>query len=167
MIFKKHTKTESSSKEPETLTAAVLSELGSADAATVAIVTAIAGLLGSVAYADRNISPEEEALLQRELEGIVGLTREGAQAIYRTLSKHIVSVSTLERPRFTRALVEYADRDLRLQVLGILVDLAAADGTISLEEVTMLRTITTALGLTQDEYNQLQAGHKDRLASLQ
>lgn len=167
MFFKKHTKTESGSNEPETLTAAVASELTSADPATVAIVTAIAGLLGSVAYADRNISREEEAVLQRELEGIVGLTAEGAQAIYRTVTKHIVEVSTLERPRFTRALVEHGDRDLRLQVLEILVDLAAADGTISLEEVTMLRTITTALGLTQEEYNLLQAKHKDRLGSLQ
>ena len=77
-----------------------------------------------------------------------------------------MSVSTLERPRFTRALLELADRDLRYQVLGLLVDLAAADGTISLEEVNMLRSITTALGLTQHDYNELQTQHRERLRSL-
>lgn len=165
MFFSKHPKTEPG-KPPETLEAAVRHELGGADAETVAIVTAIAGLLGSIAYADRQITEAEQRLVLAELSRIQGLDAHGAQAILRTLTEHIVSVSTLERPRFTRALLELADRDLRYQVLGLLVDLAAVDGTISLEEVNMLRSITTALGLTQHDYNELQAQHRERLRSL-
>jgi len=165
MFFSKRPKT-GPEKPVETLEAAVRHELEGADAETVAIVTAIAGLLGSIAYADREITEDEQRLVLAELSRIQGLNAAGAQAILRTMTQHIVSVSTLERPRFTRALLELGDRDLRYQVLGLLVDLAAADGTISLDEVNMLRSITTALGLTQHDYNELQAQHRERLRSL-
>ena len=165
MFFNKPPKTGAASP-PETLETVVQQELAGADSETVAIVSAIAGLLGSIAYADREITKDEERALLRELSTIQGVHEQGAQAIYRTLTRHIVTVSTLERPRFTRTLLELGDRDLRYQVLGLLVELAAADGTISLEEVNMLRTITTALGLTQGDYNELQARHRQRLGSL-
>ena len=165
MFFNKRPKTETASS-PETLETVVQRELAGADAETVAIVSAIAGLLGSIAYADRKITEDEERALLRELSTIQGLDERGAQAIYRTLTRHIVAVSTLERPRFTRTLLELGDRDLRYQVLGLLVETAAADGTISLEEVNMLRSITTALGLTQGDYNELQSRHRERLSSL-
>jgi uncharacterized tellurite resistance protein B-like protein len=166
MFFKKRPKTIATTASPETLETAVQRELAGADVETVAIVTAIAGLLGSVAYADQEITEDEERVLLRELSTIQGLDERGAQAVYRTLTHHIVAVSTLERPRFTRTLLELGDRDLRYQVLGLLVELAAADGTISLEEVNMLRSITTALGLTQGDYNELQVRHRERLSSL-
>jgi uncharacterized tellurite resistance protein B-like protein len=165
MFFDKRPKTVAK-EAPETLEGAVRQELGTADAETVAIVTAIAGLLGSIAYADREITADEQTLLVTSLSGIQGLDERSAQAILRTLTRHIVAVSTLERPRFTRTLVELGDRDLRYQVLGLLVDLAAADGTIGLEEVNMLRSITTALGLAQEDYNELQRRHRGRLGSL-
>lgn len=165
MFFNKNTKT-AAKAAPETLEGAVRQELSAADAETVAIVTAIAGLLGSIAYADRALTEDEQSLLVGALSGIHGLDERGAQAILRTLTKHIVAVSTLERPRFTRTLLELADRELRYQVLGLLVDVAAADGTIGLEEVNMLRSIAAALGLTQNDYNLLQARHRERLGSL-
>ncbi len=166
MLFKKRSRPAAVPAAPESLEAVVRQELGAADAETTAIVTAIAGLLASVAYADRQVTAEEEALLKRELARIQGLDERGVSAIYRALSEHIVQISTTERPRYTRILKEHADRDLRYQVLQILVDLAAADDTISHNEVTVLRTITTALGLTQNDYNELQAQHRDKLGSL-
>ena len=165
MFFTKRPKTDANAP-PETLEGAVQQELGDADPETLAIVTAIAGLLGSVAYADREITDDERGVLIAELSRVQGLDERGAQAILRTLTRHIVAVSTLQRPRFTRALLELGDRDLRYQVLGLLIDVAAADGTIGLEEVNMLRSITTALGLTQHDYNELQARHRERLGSL-
>lgn len=166
MFFDKRNKTGAKDPSPETLAGVVQAELGDADAETVAIVTAIAGLLGSIAYADREVTEDERNLLVAHLSQIHGLDELGAQAILRTLTRHIVTVSTLERPRFTRTLLELADRELRYQVLGMLVELAAADGSISLDEVNMLRSITTALGLTQQDYNELQTRHRERLSSL-
>src|SRR5690606_24151384 len=122
--------------------------------------------LASVAYADRVVTADEEAFLKSELSRIQGVGDKGVEAIYRTLTEHILQISTLERQRHTRALAEHADRDLRLQVLQVLVDLAAADGGISLTEVTQLRSITTALGLTQEDYNEVQSRHREKLSVL-
>ncbi len=166
MLFKKREKNDPHTAKAESLDAVVESELSGADVETVRIVTAIAGLLASVAYADRRVTAEEEQVLERELSRIQGLDAKGVRAIHAALTKDLVSISTIERPRYTRALVELADRDLRRQVLEVLIDLAAADGSISLVEVTMLRTLTTSLALSQDDYNELQARHRDKLESL-
>ncbi len=53
-----------------------------------------------------------------------------------------------------------------METLEILVDLAAADGHISQDEVNLLRMLTTALGLTQDDYNRAQHKHRDKLSVL-
>jgi len=166
MFFKKSTPPGPASAGPASYEEVVRRELASADAETIAIVTAIAGLLGGVAYADRQVSPDELQVLRSALARIQGLTEAGVRAIEHALTRDATKLSTLDRPRHTRTLVELADRSLRLEVLGLLLELAAADGTISLPEVTTLRTIATALGLDQSDYNQLQARYRDKLGSL-
>lgn len=148
----------------ERMEAEVRTVLRDADTETVRVVTAIAGLLGAVAYADRDYSAEEEALVRSELSRIQGMTQEGVEAICRLLREHIVEVATVQTPRYCRALVELADRELRLEILQLLVDVAAADGTIRQSETNLVRGLAVALGLDQDDYNAAQAKHRDRLA---
>jgi uncharacterized tellurite resistance protein B-like protein len=140
--------------------------LPSADLATVRVVTAIAGLLGAVAYADRNYSSEEERLVRAELGRIEGMTSAGVDAICAVLRGHIVEVATVQTPRYCRALKELADRELRVEVLGLLVDVTAADGNVSHAETNEVRRLCAALGLTQDDYNEAQAKHRDRLSVI-
>ncbi|MDX2053535.1 MAG: TerB family tellurite resistance protein [Polyangiaceae bacterium] len=144
----------------------VRAELRTEDEATVAVVSAIVGLLGTVAYADRLYSAAEEQRVLEELRRIEGLTEAGAQAVAHTLRKHIVEVATVQAPRYARILVELADRELRCQVLGVLVSVAAADEVISTAETNALRQLTTSLGLAQADYNELQAEYRTRLAVL-
>lgn len=146
--------------------AAVRGVLRAADAETVRVVTAIAGLLGAVAYADRHYSEEEEALVRSELGRVRGMTKEGVDAICALLRDHIVEVATVQTPRYCRALVELADRELRIEVLQLLVDLAAADGVIKQSETNLMRGLAVSLGLTQDDYNAAQARHRERLAVM-
>ena len=70
-------------------------------------------------------------------------------------------------PRYTRLLRELGDQELRLDLLEMLVALAAADQVITSAETNVMRQITTSLGLTQRDYNAAQAKYKDRLAVLQ
>jgi uncharacterized tellurite resistance protein B-like protein len=140
--------------------------LHGADPETVRIVAAIAGLLATVAYADSAFAREEEAELAHDLRRVEGLSEVGVAAICELLRSHAAEISAVQAPRYTRLLREVADRDLRLEILGLLVKLAAADGIISLAEVNLLRQLTTALGLTQDDFNQLQAPHRDKLSFL-
>ncbi|HMI86583.1 MAG TPA: TerB family tellurite resistance protein [Polyangiaceae bacterium] len=136
------------------------------DEETVRIVVAMAGLLGTVAYADRRYGPEEEQRIRQELERVEALTPSGIDAVCAALREHIVDISTIEAPFYARELLTLTDRDLRLQVLDALVDLAAADNEITVVETNLLRLTASALGLTQDDYNACQARHKDKLAVL-
>lgn len=141
-------------------------ELPGADAETVAVVTSMVGLLGAVAYADRHYSAAEEAHLRRELGRVHGMTQQGVEAISKVLREQVVEVSTIEIPRFARALVELADEDLRREVLNALVALAAADESITLPETNLLRQITKSLGLSQQDYLEAQHQFRQHLIAL-
>jgi uncharacterized tellurite resistance protein B-like protein len=144
----------------------VRDHLPEADAETVSIVVSVAGLLASVAYADCDFSNSEEEHVVAELGRVRGLSQAGARTIALALREHARELAALQTPRYTRELRRLADRGLRREVLSVLIDLAAADGTISLDEVNQLRQLTEALGLNQSDYNQLQSRHRDKLSSL-
>lgn len=144
----------------------VRKELPQADEESVLVVSAIAGLLGAVAYADREYSSAEEKRVREELARVHGMTEGGITAICSALRAHVVEASTVQLPRYSRLLLELGDRELRLEVLETLLEVAAADGSIDTAEVNMLRLTANALGLTQDDYNAAQAKHRDRLRAL-
>jgi uncharacterized tellurite resistance protein B-like protein len=140
--------------------------LPTADAETRRIVTAVAALLGSVAYADRQFAPAEQQALGRVLQGVQGIGPDEAKAILAALSQHLVLLSAVETPRHARHLKELADRDLRLHVLELMMQVATSDGELTHTEVTLLRQLTTALGLEQSDYNHLQQEHRHLLSTL-
>lgn len=167
-MFGRWLKRASSLSEPsaaEGLERAVRAALPGVDQETVMVVAAIAGLLGAVAYADREYSPAESRRVRAELSRIQGMPEKDVSAIAQVLEARAVELSTVETPRLCRVLRELADRELRLEVLEVLVDVAAEDGTISVAESNELRRLTSALGLSQDDYNALQEKHKERIAA--
>ncbi len=150
----------------EELERLVREALRTEDDDSVMVVVALAGLLGAVAYADRDYSASEEAHVRSELGRVHGMTEAAADAVCAALKRHIVQISTVEVPRYCRLLRELGDRELRAEVLEVLVDLAAADGVITTAETNLLRQVTTALGLSQSDYNEAQAKHRERLSAL-
>jgi uncharacterized tellurite resistance protein B-like protein len=152
--------------EASALEPIVAKHMTGADRETVRIVAAIAGLLGTVAYADRNYAPAEEERIRLELGRVQGLGPEGVEAVCAVLRDHVAEIAAVEAPIHARNLLDLADRDLRLRVLDALVDLAAADDAITAAETNTLRLTATALGLSQDDYNASQARHRDKLTVL-
>lgn len=152
--------------EATRLVRVVGSHMPGADADTVRIVAAIAGLLGQIAYADHDFSRDEERVIREQLGRIEGLGAAGADAVCATLREHVGEISAVDAPRHARALRELADRDLRLHVLDLLVETAGADERIVVAETNVLRQTATALGLDQDDYNRAQARHRDKLSVL-
>jgi len=140
--------------------------LADADDATRRIVTAVAGLLAKVAYADGHYSTQEEAAIQKELSRVHGLSPAGVDAICGLLADQISHVALLGDHDWTRDLRELADRELRLEVLEVLIEMAVADQVLKHDEQAQLRRIAKALSLTQDDYNALQAKHRDKLSTL-
>jgi uncharacterized tellurite resistance protein B-like protein len=144
----------------------VARELPGADVETVSVVTSMVGLLGAVAYADRHYSTQEETRVIEELRRVHGMTEQGITAICKVLREHVVEISAVEIPRHARALLELGDEELRREVLGALVDLAATDESLSLTETNLLRQITKSLGLSQQDYLDAQQRHRHHLDSL-
>lgn len=168
-MFGRWLKPAAASSEPEgaeQITHLVREHLRSVDDETVRVVAAIASLLGAVAYADRNYSETEERHVREALGRVQGMTAAGIDAICAALRRHVVELSTVQIPRAARALRELGDRELRLEVLDALLDLAAADRDLSSSETGMLRTITTALGLSADDYLASQTRHRELLSVL-
>jgi uncharacterized tellurite resistance protein B-like protein len=143
---------------------AVKKKMPGADETSVEIVTAVTGLLASIAYADRTISDDESSHLQQELGRINGLSSEGVHAVSEVLHEHAVRLSSSFVGRFTRVLREELPEPHRAEVLDALLAMAAADGTISHDETVSLRNITGGLGLTQGHYNDLQDKYRDKLS---
>lgn len=148
------------------LEAVVRAHVAAPDEDTLKIIVAAAGLLGTVAYADRDYSEVEERRIRTELARVPKLSGAAMDAVCAVLREQIVSVATVEAPIYARALRELTELEQRLQILDILVDLAAADEEISVAETNVLRQTTTALGLSQDDYNASQLRHRDKIRAL-
>ena len=167
MIFRpKDTPKEALPEARDRLAEIVEQYLADADDATRRIVTAVAGLLARIAYADGNYSAQEETAIRKELSRVHGLSQSGVDAICGLLADHISHVALLGDHDWTRDLRELGGRELRLEVLEVLIEMAVADQVLKHGEQTQLRRIAKALNLTQDEYNALQAKHRDKLSTL-
>jgi uncharacterized tellurite resistance protein B-like protein len=166
MFFRK---TESSASPPSgggQLAEVVREHMPADDEATRELVAAVAGLLVSVAYADRAFSEGEQAHVREVLARVAGLSEHGAGAIFAVLQRQGALIAVGNMHVYTRHLREHAELELRREVLEALLDLAASDGAISLTESDLLRRTTASLGLTQDDYLRAQAKHRDRLSVL-
>ncbi len=145
---------------------AVRRALGDDDDVHVRIVASVAALFLCVAYADCDYHAEEERVLRQTLGRIRGLDAAGVDAIAEVLREHTVRIAGAEATTYARELLELTDGDFRLELLDGLVDLAAADETITVSETNAMRQIAKALGLSQQAYNAAQARHRDKLAVL-
>jgi uncharacterized tellurite resistance protein B-like protein len=141
-------------------------ELRDLDADTASIIVAVAGLLASVAYADRVYGEAERAYAREALSRLHGLTSDGVAAICDVLEQHGRAIAAQNPQAFTRELRERVDVELRREVLDMLVDLAAADDDLSLAETDLLRRTASALGLSTDDYLAAQERHRHKLSVL-
>ncbi len=153
-------------KQASVLYETVRSALDDDDTTTVRIVASVAALLVCVAYADLDYATTEEAVLRRTLERVHGLNDQGVQTILHVVRDHTVTISGGEATSYARELLELTEEDFRLELLDVLLDLAASDDEISVAETNMLRGVAAALGLTQQHYNASQARHRDKLGVL-
>lgn len=148
------------------LHAHVARHLPQADHETAAIVGALAGLLATVAHADRTYTEGERALVREALGSVHGVAENAAVAIEALLSERMSELAHEPMQLYTRILYETLEREARLEIFEVLMDLAAVDDLLDMHETHLLRRIATALGLSSDEYLASQARHRDKLALL-
>lgn len=166
LLAGEETRAKAPARGADRLRAAVAAHMPEAGEEAHRLVTAVAGLLACVAYADQSLATAEEARVREELGRIHGLSPAGVDAIARVLQEEIAAVTSTGDHGWVRDLRDLADRDMRVELLEVLVDLGAADEELSLAEVNYLRRLTTALGLEQSDYDTAQAHHRDKLSTL-
>lgn len=150
----------------EELQALVRCAMPDADAATASIVGALAGLLATVAHADRSYTEAERAHVREVLGRTHGVTAEAQSAIMALLDARMADLAHESLQTYTRVLYEGLSREARLEVFEVLMDLAAADDVLDVHETHLLRRIARGLGLSDDEYLASQSRHRERLGIL-
>lgn len=166
MFFKKKHKPTEPAPIDRQMREIIAGHMPDADDETVRLVTAVAGLLAAVAYADRDYAAEEQAHIEQALSQVHGLSPRGVETVCDLLSRRIVELAAANSQAYTRDLRQLAARETRVEILQVLVDLAAADGSITTEETNLLRRTTTAMGLEDGDYLAAQSQHRDRLSVL-
>jgi len=144
----------------------VRDHMGGADDETVRIVVSVAGLLACIAYTDREYTESEKSAIKSKLARIQGLSNAGIEEISKLLEDNIFELTTTSSQTYLRELRELSDYEMRVEVLDVLLSLAAADEVISVVETNFLRRAATALGLSPDDYNAVQARYRDKLSVL-
>ena len=144
----------------------VRNHLSGADDETVRIVVSVAGLLACVAYTDRQYAESEKSVIRSELARIQGLSNAGIEEIGKLLEENIFELTATSSQTYLRELRELSDYEMRVEVLDVLLSLAAADETVSVVETNFLRRAATALGLSPDDYNAVQTRYRVKLSVL-
>ncbi len=148
------------------LIALVARSLPQTNAHEAAIVAALAGLMATVAHADRQYTEAEREAVGSAFAKIHALPADALGAIEELFAERLTDLAHEPLQTYTRVLYEGLAREGRLEVLEALMDLAAADEILDMNETNLLRRIARGLGLSDHEYLASQARHRERLSVL-
>jgi len=118
----------------------------------VRLITGYAGLLGSVAYADMDISEVEIRRIRAILAEKMHLGKNHIDPIVEILARHRVQLFAVEEHHYHRLINSVCTTEEKLDLLGALFSVAAANESISNEEEVVLRRISQGLLLSHKEF---------------
>lgn len=131
------------------------------------VVASAAYTLARAAHADLDISDEETAIIERELQERAGLDEAAAVLIAEMAKLQAKTVGGTEDYVVTREFAALAtDEQKRAMVRGCFV-ISAANGSISAEESAEVNQIANELGLDPDEVSAIRADFHEMLSSVQ
>jgi uncharacterized tellurite resistance protein B-like protein len=118
--------------------------------------TGFAGLLGSIAYSDREFSDQECAEIEEILKNQTSLPNHKVAVtvdIVRSLTEDLVGI---EDYRYTRMINAAADKQKKLEIIACLYKVASADNSISNEEDHRIKIIAQDLMLPPSDFTQVR-----------
>jgi uncharacterized tellurite resistance protein B-like protein len=95
-------------------------------------------LIAGIVVSDEDLSPQEDAFVARMLERF-GIPKEEREVIFPIVDATEAAGAMRELPE-----------DFRLEAFGLLVDAAAADGSIAPEELGYLEAVSDVVGVSRD-----------------
>ena len=125
---------------------------------------ASAALLIEVARADFEITPEELARLIDLLATTFDMSSEDVELVTQQANDQVENAVSLHD--FTRVINEHCSPEERNELVGLMWDVAAADGDLSKYEDHLIRRVADLLYVPHQEFIRLKhqalAGHKQR-----
>jgi uncharacterized tellurite resistance protein B-like protein len=144
----------------------IAAQLERLDPASAKHLASFAYVLARVAHADLAIVESETAEMERIVRSLASLS-DGEAALVVQIAKTQANVlGDTENYVVTREFRRIASREQRAQLLGCLYAVAAADGTISGVETSVIQAIAEELGFTRAEANALRSEYRDKLSEL-
>jgi tellurite resistance protein len=131
------------------------------------LVASAAYTLARAAQADLEISPEETAVIEQELQAHEALDEATAVLVTEMAKLQARTVGGTEDYIVTREFAALANDEQRVDVLRACFAVSAASGSISAEESAVLNEIAKELSLDPDVVNGIRAEFHDRLSSVQ
>jgi uncharacterized tellurite resistance protein B-like protein len=126
-------------------------------------IAAFGYILGRVANADLEISPEEIRAMERIIMERGGLPEEQTLIVVQTAKTRTQLFGGTENFLVTREFSRIATREEKLTLLDCLFAVAAAEGGISTTEDNEIRQIVNELGLGHPDFIAVRSRWKDQL----
>ena len=131
------------------------------------LLAAAAYTLARAANADLDISDEETAAIERELQEGEHIDEATAVRVTEMAKLQAKTVGGTEDYVVTREFKSVSSPELRLRVLRACFAIAAANGSISAEETSVLNQIAEELDIDDAALNGIRADYHEQLSSVQ
>jgi tellurite resistance protein len=131
------------------------------------LVASAAYTLARAAQADLEISPEETAAIEMELQAHESLDEPTAVLVTEMAKLQARTVGGTEDFIVTREFAALATDDQKVDVLRACFAVSAASGSISAEETAVLNQIAKELSVDTDVLNSIRNEFRDRMSSVQ
>ena len=131
------------------------------------LIASAAYTLARAAHADLDISDEETAMIEQELQRDDGLDEATAVLVTQMAKLQANTVGGTEDYVVTREFKALASEQQRLHVLRACFAISAASGSISAEETAALNQIAGELDIDAATLNQIRAEYHDQLSAVQ
>ncbi|HEY6014202.1 MAG TPA: TerB family tellurite resistance protein [Candidatus Limnocylindrales bacterium] len=123
--------------------------------------------LARAANADLDISDDETAAIERELQAHDGLDEPTAVLVTQMAKLQAKTIGGAEDYSVTREFKALASMDQRIDVLRACFAIGAANGTISAEENAMVNQIARELDVEDATVNAIRAEYHEQLSAVQ
>lgn len=129
-------------------------------------IAAFAYLLGRVAQADRNISPEEAGEMEQIVMEIGQIPHEQAVMIVEIAKRQNRLFGHVENFLVTREFNELATKEQKMRLLDCLFAVSSSDRTVSSIEDREIRQISSELQLSHREFIDVRSKYRNFLGFL-
>jgi uncharacterized tellurite resistance protein B-like protein len=144
----------------------IAAQLERLDPALAKFLASFAYVLARVAAADLEIKESETDEMERIVRTLALLSDGEAALVVQIAKTQAHVLGDTENYVVTREFRRISDRQQRAKLLQCVYAVAAADGTISSVESSVIQAIAEELGFTRAEANALRSEYRDKLSEL-